>query len=1054
MENSQKRLRRSGLKETLHRILFVSLFAVMATMAFGQVRTISGVVIDNFNEPIIGANVTVDGTSNGTITDIDGNFTLSVVPNNANLKVSYIGYITQTIAVGTTTTFRIVMVEDAQALDEVVVVGYGVQKKSDVTGAMASVSAKELTAMPVRNAIEGMQGKAAGVDVISSDRPGAVASMQIRGMRSMIKDSNGNYSGNNPLYVVDGIPLAAGGIEAINPQDIEAIDVLKDASATAIYGSRGANGVVLVTTKKGKSDGKTHLSYSGTLTITNINNHADYMNSSEYIDFRRQAYRTAGQYPENANGLVPDYETDKTIFNATGDPTAWANIEKGWVNGTWNGSLVPTTDWGDMVKRTGVTHEHNLQAMGGNDKMQTYFSFGYLKQEGTNKGQDYERYTAKVGSDIQATEWFKYGGSINGTWSTQNYGYAGSGSRAANGIYAAALGMYPYAQPYDAEGNWIYLPGGYTNVVNPIGEHEKVTDERKTLRVLGSFYGELDFGKMLRPLDGLKFRINFGPDFREYRQGIYRLGSSILQGTGKETDKSYAKATKSQNISYTLDELVYYDKKFGVHNLGLTLLHSASLNRFEDYSMTAQGQEYDSQLWYAFQLNNLDAKSSGYRKSTLESYMVRLNYGFDERYLLTVSGRWDGASQLSKGHKWEFFPSAALAWRIDQESFIKDISWVNQFKARLGVGTTGNAAVAAYDTQGGIAHVYYPFGSSYASGYYASDFALANPPKMANKSLTWEKTTQWNLGIDFSLLGSRLNGSIDVYTSKTNDLLLARNILSLTGYTSTVANVGKTSNKGIDISLNSRNIETQDFSWTSNLTFSANKDKIEELANGKQDDLNNKWFIGQPIAVAYDYEKIGIWQTSDAALMDKYNEKGSVYTYRAGDVKVRDVNGDGAITTDDRVVIGQYTPKWTAGLTNTFNYKGVELSFFIYSRWGFIMDGGAADVQGVYMSRKIDYWTPENPTNAYPRPDYNNGGQPYHYSSMNYQDGSFIKMKNISLGYYLPVNLLKGTPLSSVKIYAQAMDPFMIYRKCKFMDGDYRSTVTNRSWVFGLNVSF
>lgn len=1034
--------------------LLTVLLALMSALVLAQTKTVTGTVVDEKGESIIGASVSVKGTTVGTITDLEGGFSIQASPQDV-LFIKFVGYLEQSIPVGNQTRFNIVMEEDNLLLEEVVVVGYGVQKKSDVTGALARVDSKDLTAMPVKNAIEGMQGKAAGVDVISSDRPGSVATMQIRGMRSMIKDSDGNYSGNKPLYVVDGIPLSAGGIEAINPQDIESIDVLKDASATAIYGSRGANGVVLVTTKKGNRDGKTTLTYTGTLTVSNIHNDTDYMNSDEYITFRRQAYRTAGQYPENASGVVPDYESDKVIFNASGDPAAWSNIERGWANGTWNGSLVPTTDWAGMVKRTGITQEHNLQAMAGSEKMQSYFSFGYLKQDGTNKGQDYERYTAKVGTDIQATPWFKYGGSINGTWSDQNYGYKGSGSRSASGIYAQALGMYPYAQPYDADGNWIYLPGGYTNVVNPIGEDKKVIDERKTLRVLGSFYGEMDFGKMIKPLDGLRFRVNFGPDFREYRQGIYRLGSSILQGTGQDSDKSYAKATKSQNLSYTFDKLLYYNREFGLHNLGATLLHSASMSRYEDYSMTAQGQEYDSQLWYAFQLNNLDAKSSKYEKSTLESYMVRFNYGFKDRYLLTVSGRWDGASQLSQGHKWEFFPSAALAWRIEQEQFMESLSWVSQLKLRLGIGTTGNAAVAAYDTQGAIAHVYYPFADNYSSGYYASDFSLENPPKMANRSLTWEKTTQWNLGLDFSVLKNRISGSVDVYTSKTKDLLLAKTILSLTGYTSTVANVGQTSNKGIDITLSTRNIDTKDFTWNTNFTYSANKDKIEELSNGKQDDMNNKWFIGKPIHVAYDYDKIGIWQTADADLMAKYNENGSVYTYKAGDVRVRDVNGDNKIAADDdRVVVGQYTPKWTAGMTNTFNYKGLELSFFIYSRWGFIMDGGAADVQGVYMSRKIDYWTPENATNAYPRPNYNNGGQPNHYSAMNYQDGSFIKMKNISLGYNFPNRILKGSPLSALKVYVQAMDPFMIYRKCDFMDGDYRSSVTNKSWVFGLNVSF
>lgn len=1029
------------------RQLFLITLSVLTLSTFAQNKTISGTVTDKAGEEIIGASIIAKGTTNGTITDLDGKFSLQNIPENATIQISFVGYQTVEIPVKGQTNFKITLEEDSEILDEVVVVGYGIQKKSDVTGAMASVGAKELTSIPVKNAIEGLQGRAAGIDVKSTDRPGSVGSMQIRGSRSI-------SASNDPLYVVDGIPLSSGGIEAINPQDIETIDILKDASATAIYGSRGANGVVLITTKKG-SKGKATLSYSGTMTISNIHNDSKNMNSNEFITYRREAYRTANKYTEDANGLVPNMAQDSEIFNASGDPTAWANIQKGWVNGQWNGRLVPTTDWTGIVSRTGITHEHTLQASAGGEKQQSYFSFGYLNQNGTNKGQDYERFTAKLATDIQPTDWFKYGGSINASWAVQNYGYAGSGSRATSGIYGAANGMYPYAEPYDAQGNWIYLPGGFTNVVNPVEEHKNVIDERKTLRVLGSFYGELDFGEMWKPLEGLRFRLNFGPDFKEYRQGIYRYAESILQGTGKPTDKPYAKATKAQDISYTLDALLYYDRTFGKHNLGSTFLHSASSSRFEDYSMTAQGQEFDEQLWYAFGLNNLDAKSSSYRKTTLESYMIRLNYGFDNRYVFTVSGRWDGASQLAKGNKWSFFPSSALAWRMDQEAFMQDIDWLNQLKLRIGIGTTGNAAIAAYGTRGGIAHMFYPFGKDYYSGYYASDYSLANPPKMANPNLGWERTTQWNYGVDFSVLKNRLSGSIDFYTSTTKDLLLARNILSITGYTSTFDNVGKTSNKGIDVTLNSRNIETKDFSWNTTLTFSASKDKIKELARGKEDDINNKWFIGKPISVAYDYDKIGIWQTSDKEQMDLYNKNSSVYQYKAGDIKVRDVNGDERISADeDRVIVGQYTPKWTAGMTNTLNYKGFELSFFIYSRWGFLMDGGAIDSQGLYQARNINYWTPENPSNEYPRPDYNNGGQPAHYSAMNYQDGSFIKMKNISLGYNFTTKMLTNTPFTAVKIYAQAMDPFMIYRKCSFMDGDYRTGISNKSWVFGLNVSF
>jgi len=1030
-----------GSSRSLHqskmRTFILSCFSLVIALfisveGYGQTIELSGKVVDNSGYEVPGVSILIKGTGLGTISDVEGNYVLSDVASDATLVYSFIGFATQEIQVEGRSIIDVTMFEEMMGLDEIVVVGYGVQKKSDVTGSMVSVSSDELNSMPIRDAVQGIQGRAAGVDVATSDRPGTMGSILIRGNRSL-------SASNSPLYVVDGIPLSAGGIEVVNPHDIESIDVLKDASATAIYGARGANGVVLVTTKKG-ADGKVSLNVNSSVTISQLHDRASYMDAPTYIDYRRNAYRTAGQYPD-----APTLADDQRIFDSAGDPTAWANIEKGWAGGSWDGSKVPTTDWGSMVTRTGITHDHTISVSGGTDLVQAYGSFGYLNQEGTNKGQDFERFSTKFGVEIQATDWFKMGGNITGTWSSQNYGFAGSGSRSADGIYQAAMGMYPHALPYTEDGDWIYLPGAYTNVVNPVEEYKNVIDERKTLRALGNLFAEIKF------IDGLKYRLNFGPDFKQYRQGIYRSGSSILQGTG--TGVNYARAVPTQNIAYTLDNLLLYNKTFAnVHDVGVTLLQSASESRYEEYSMETNNMEWDEQKWYAFHLNDLTRKGSNYNKTSMLSYMARVNYGYDNKYLLTASARWDGASQLAEGNKWDFFPSLALAWRLDQEDFI-DAYWLDQLKLRLGTGITGNSSVSAYSTQGGLAHIFYPFGSGYQSGYYASDYLVKNPPAMANKDLGWEKTAQTNFGVDFSVYRGTLSGTVDFYTSKTTDLLMHMNILPLTGYSSTFANVGETSNKGLDITLSSKNISRKDFSWRTDFTFSTNKEKIVELANGAEDDIDNLWFIGEPISVAYDYEKIGIWQIDDADEMAKFNANG--HTYKAGDIKVRDVNGDYTIdANEDRVIVGQYSPKWTGGLTNTFNFKDFEFSFFMYARWGFLMNGGAADMQGLYQSRDIDYWTPNNPTNAYPVADYNNGGQPEYYSSMNYQDGSFIKMRNISLGYNIPQNLAQRWGLERAKFYVQAMDPFLIYSKTDFMDGDLRSSISTKSWVVGLNLAF
>ena len=408
----------------LQRLFLVALFSVLAIGAAAQSKTVSGTVIDQTGEPVIGANVLVKGTANGVITDLDGRFTLSNVPNNGTISISFIGYKDQEISVAGKTNFQVTLQEDNAMLDEVVVVGYGVQKKSDVTGAMARVGSEELNTRPVNNAFEALQGKAAGVDITSSERPGTIGSVRIRGNRSISASSS-------PLYVVDGVPLSAGGIETINPRDIESIDILKDASSTAIYGSRGANGVVLVTTKRGKA-GKLTLNYSGSVTSETLKDKSPAMSASDYITWRRWAYYNSDP-TNNPRGDQPNYDKDQIYFAASGDPAALANVNKGWNNGIWDGSKVIDTDWADIVTQTGITHEHTISGSGGNENAQAFFSVGYLNNQGTQKGQEYERYNFSMSVDLQVKPWFKMGGSINGSWAVQDYGYSRTGQSSNSG---------------------------------------------------------------------------------------------------------------------------------------------------------------------------------------------------------------------------------------------------------------------------------------------------------------------------------------------------------------------------------------------------------------------------------------------------------------------------------------------------------------------------------------------------------------------------------------------------------------------------------------------
>lgn len=1044
---------------SLQRLFFLALLSIIAIGAYAQGKTVSGTVLDKSGESVIGASVVVKGTTNGTITDFDGKFTLSNVPNDASLEISFVGYKTQVIPVQGKNTFNVTMVEDTEVLDEVVVVGYGVQKKSDVTGAMASVGSKEIEARPVTNAMQALQGKAAGVDITSNERPGELGKVQIRGMRSMIKNSSGEYSGNTPLYVVDGVPLmSSSAIETINPRDIESIDILKDASATAIYGSRGANGVILVTTKKGK-EGRFTLNYSGTLNVENVHSKSRMMNADEYITWRRWAAYNAGQstYP----GDQPNKDNDATIFGGV-DPTTYNNIMNGWAGGTWDASKVTSTDWTDYVTQTGITHEHTLSASGGNEKMSAYASFGYLNQEGTFKGQGYRRYTGNVNIDLAPTKWFKLGASINASWSEQEYGVSTLGASSSGEpsyIYGWAEKLYAYSLPYDQDGNLIDRPGNDDNVYNVIGEWDKSQQQRQTFRALGSFYATLDFGEIYKPLEGLNFRLNFGPDFRNWREGVYIDSESVTRKGGL----NFARLKNQRDLSWTLDEQINYNRTFGKHSVGATLLHTASSWNVENSEMSAYGIPQASWTWNAFSTIDITnpsysaGMSSGITERQLESYMMRFNYGFNDRYLLTVSGRWDGASQLSAGNKWAFFPSAALAWRINQENFLKDVSWLDNLKLRVGFGTTGNAAVAPYGTLGNVQSNYLPF-----IGMNNQIFYTTNEPNytkdqigMPNKDLGWERTTQYNVGIDFSFLNGRISGSLDVYTSQTKDLLLSMKVPTLTGYPNTTANIGRTSNRGVDITLNLVPVRVHDFEWDSNISAAYTKDEIEELASGKTDDISNNWFIGKSIAVWYDVQNAGLWQDTpeDYAEMDKFNANG--HSFKPGMVKPVDQNGDYKITDeDDRVILGNQNPRWTFGWTNTFSYKGIELSAQMYGRFKYMISTGGEAQLGRYNQRAIDYWTPSNTNAEYQMPIYNQSGGDAYSDLLGYKNANFLKMRNISLGYVLPKSIISKVGLSNLKVYVQANNPFTIYSSVDFIDLDLGGSTFNRGFVFGLDVTF
>ncbi|MBE6288082.1 MAG: TonB-dependent receptor [Mediterranea massiliensis] len=1034
---------------SLQRLFFIALFSALSLGLYAQNKTVSGTVVDGTGETVIGASVLVKGTTNGVITDIDGNFTLNDVPANGTIQVSYVGYKTQDVSVAGKTVIKVTLQEDTEMLDEVVVVGYGVQKKSDVTGALTRVDAEALNARPVSNAFEALQGKAAGVDITSNERPGEIGSIRIRGNRSL-------NASNSPLYVVDGVPLASGGIESLNPRDIESIDILKDASSTAIYGSRGANGVVLITTKRGKV-GALSLTYNGTLTLENLVDKSPAMSASDYITWRRWAYYNQPG-SNNPRGDQPDMEKDKSYFS--GDNAALANIMKGWSNGTWDGSKVTDTDWTDMVTQTGITHEHTLSATGGTENIQSAFSFGYLNNQGTQKGQEYERYNVSMSVDIQAKPWLKMGGSVNASYAIQDYGFSRTGQSSSSGptdIYGAAKAIPRYTVPYDEDGDIILQPGGSTtNVYTVIDEWKKSTENRQTYRALGSFYAQVDFGKIWKPLEGLTYKFAFGPDFRYYRRGIFIDSSSAV----KMGSANYASWNSNRYFSWTLDNMVMYNKKFGEHSIGVTLVQSASKYNMESANMSEKNVLIPEFLWNNMGLIDITdsgkygaSMGTGKSENQLASYLARVNYSFKDRYLLTISGRYDGSSVLAEGNKWAFFPSAALGWRIDQEDFMKDISWVDQLKLRFGVGATGNSSVGAYGTLGVISAYWMPFSTGNSMIFVTNEpYYSSGSNKMPNKKLGWEKTTQFNYGVDFSFLKGRIGGTLDIYHTRTTDLLMQRSIPSLTGYPSIMSNVGETKNFGIEVTLNTVPLQIRDFQWNSDLNFAYQKDEIVELATGKQDDISNAWFIGESIAVHYGIDNEGLWKKEDAAIMEKFNANG--HKFEEGMVRPKDQNNDFKIDDEDRVILGNRNPTFTAGWSNTFSWKGFDLSVELYGRFGYMVSTGGEGQLGMYQQREIDYWTPDNTDAEWQKPIYNQSGGDGYSGLLGFKDASFIKIRNVSLGYNFSKNLCKKMGIGSLKAYVQGKNLGNLYSSIDFLDLDLGTTFYNRGVTFGLSIGF
>ena len=1003
---------------------------------------VSGKIRDGNGQPVESATVSEKGTTNSTVTGADGSFQINVASGTATLVISSVGFETFEYAVNNNAQANVSLTRTETAMESVVVVGYGTAKKSDVTGALSSISAKTLQERPVVNAVQAIQGKAAGVHVNSNIKPGETPVVIIRGNRSV-------QASNAPLYVVDGIPMVAVlGVNAfsindINPNDIQSIEILKDASATAIYGSRGANGVILITTKKG-SKGKINVNYNGTVSLDSYKQLTDYLDAGQYIDQWRLALINGRAYQPTTNtnlnnaptigypdpfldrdkmGLAADqralqsvwmgYEWD--VFGTTVKmrPTTAAEQAMGWPAQVpvYNSKNVRSYDWADAAVRTGVLQNHQVSLSSGSDISRLYLSLGYTKQLGVQRDQDFERFSINLNGDITANKWLTLGTSIIAALSEQNFGInANSGNTGTKDLFGRALEQYPWAQPTDDNGFFIKNPGGNISLWNPLIDIDQVKNDRRTSSMMLNAFAEIKFTPWL------KYRGNFGAQLRNFRNGTWTGPDATSHLTNRPNTAGYS---REENFAWVVENLLYLTKTFADdHKVHVTLLQSAQKSRRENVAASVTGSTIPLSLWYDLASNTVGTPSgygSGFTENTLASFMGRINYTAFDKYLLTISGRYDGSSVLAPDHKWAFFPSFALAWKLHEEGFMQGISWLNELKPRIGYGVTGNSSVQPYTTSGPLSRNPYIFGSVAAIGYL--------PQLVGNPDLGWEKTAQLNFGLDFSLLNRRVTGSLEYYESKTSDLILSRNLPPVSGYVQKFENVGKTRNKGVELTLNTINMQRGAFTWTSEIIFGVNEEEYVELLNGKQDMLADRRFIGHPLSVYYHYDNAGVWTTSkeDMDLMAKFNAAPGNHRFYPGMIKVVDQNGDFRINADDYVIRGSNRPKWTGGLTNTFTYKNFSLSAFIYARVGQTYFGG---YPGVFGRVEKDVWSFDNQTARWPMPIL--GATVDNFTpAMQFHDGTFFIVKNISLTYQMPANLLKRAGIKNLEFNVQVLNPFI-----------------------------
>lgn len=944
--------------------MMVCLIGMLLPMCmFAQQITVQGVVKDQTGETVIGASVMEKGTTNGTITGIDGDFSLNMSPNGT-LVVSFVGYKTQEVQVKGQKQLQVVLSEDAEMLDEVVVIGYGTMKKSDLTGAVSSIGNKDIKDSPVSNLGQAIQGKISGVQIVDAGKPGDNVSIKIRGL--------GSINNCDPLVVIDGVPTDLG-LSSLNMADVERLDVLKDASATAIYGSRGANGVVMITTKRG-TEGKGKLAVSANYSFQNATNVPSLLNAAQYAELSNDMMVNSGRNPN------PE----------------WANPSE----------LGAGTDWMDELLRTGVMQNYTVSYSGGNEKSHYYVSGGFLDQSGIVKSVNYRRFTFQSNSDAQVLKWLKFSNNITFSADTKKSGSYNIGDA------LKALPIYPVK---NEDGSWSGPDGNsewYGSTRNPIGPTELNKSQTDGYNFLANLTAELTFTKWL------KFKSTFGYDAK-----FWFIDNFTPKYNWKPTPTEETSRYKSDNKSFTYlwDNYFLFDHTFAEkHRVGLMAGMSAQWNT-NDY-LNAQKN--------VFMFDNVHEMDNGEEmyaiggnetEWALLSYMARVNYSYEDRYLLTATIRRDGSSRFGKKHRWGTFPSVSVAWRASQEKWFPKNDYINDLKVRAGYGVTGSqASVGNYSYLASYNTSVYPFGISSGNQTALVSSTLANP------YIHWEEVAQTNIGFDASLFNSRVMFSFDAYLKETRDMLVKASIPITSGFedtTTTYTNAGKVRNQGIEMSLHTINL-TGELGWETNLTATYNKNKIKDLNSDVPyyiNQINNSYVTmlakDYPINVFYGYVTDGLFQNQS-----EVNTHAVQPGAEPGDIRFRDLNNDGVINDSDRTVIGNPNPSWLFSMNNSLSYKGFELSVFLQGIAGNkIYNANNIDNTGMAAAYNqttdvLKRWQGEGTSNSMPRAVFGDPNQNTRVSDRFVENGSYLRLKNITLSYTFPKQWLQKTQIENARL--------------------------------------